>query len=106
MDLGGGREGPDWITNAGISEMEALAAGTIMGAQYLGLDRDLGSLEPGKLADLVVLNSNPLDDLTNTTDIDQVMLGGRLYDAMTLRQVAPGERPAPMLPWERGQGVR
>lgn len=87
--------------HGGMSPMEALAAGTIMGAQYLGLDGDIGSLEPGKLADLVVLNSNPLDNLLNTTDIDRVMLGGRLYDAMTLRQVAPEEAAAPVMPWQR-----
>ncbi|HUP20577.1 MAG TPA: amidohydrolase family protein, partial [Gemmatimonadota bacterium] len=85
----------------GMSAMEALAAGTIMGAQYLGMDGDIGSLEPGKLADLVVLTANPLDDITHTDDIAQVMLGGRLYDAMTLRQVAPVERAAPVMPWER-----
>ncbi|MEJ2503617.1 MAG: amidohydrolase family protein [Gemmatimonadota bacterium] len=88
-----------------MSPMESLAAGTIMGAQYLGLDPHIGSLEPGKLADLVVLNSNPLDDLRNSTDIASVMLGGRLYDAMTLRQLAPGEGEAPVMPWERGQAV-
>jgi hypothetical protein len=87
--------------HGGMSELEALAAGTIMGAQYLGLDRDIGSLEPGKLADLVVLNSNPLDDLLNTADIDQVMLGGQLYDAMTLQRVAPTAAAAPVMPWQR-----
>ena len=87
--------------HGGMSPLEALAAGTIMGAQYLGLSDDLGSLVPGKLADLVVLNSNPLDDLANSADIAQVMLGGRLYDAMTLRQVAPEERTAPVMPWRR-----
>ena len=85
----------------GMTPMEALASGTIMGAQYLGMDRDIGSLEPGKLADLVILTANPLDDITHSDDIAQVMLGGRLYDARTLRQIAPVERAAPVVPWNR-----
>ncbi|MBW3554754.1 MAG: hypothetical protein KY466_14670, partial [Gemmatimonadetes bacterium] len=56
---------------------------------------------PGKLADLVVLTANPLDDITHTDDIAQVMLGGRLYDAMTLEQIAPTRVPGPVMPWQR-----
>ena len=85
----------------GMTPMEALAAGTIKGAQYLGMDRDVGSLEPGKLADLVILTANPLDDITHSDDIAMVMIGGRLYDAATLRRIAPDEAGAPVVPWQR-----
>lgn len=89
------------FVQGGMTPLEALAVGTINGARYLGLDRDLGSLEPGKLADLVVLDANPLDDITNSDDIGMVMLNGRLYDAATLNEIAPRERARLPLPWER-----
>ena len=62
---------------------------TLNGAHYLGLDKDIGSLEAGKLADVVVLDANPLDDIKNTTSIGLVVLNGRVYDSMTLDQIAP-----------------
>ena len=62
-----------------LSPHEALRAGTLNGARYMGLDGDLGSLEVGKLADLIVLNSNPLDDLHNSTDIALVIKNGEVF---------------------------
>jgi len=88
------------FVQGGMSPLEALAVGTINGAQYLGMERDLGSLEPGKLADLIILDANPLDDITNSDEIVYVMLNGRLYDAATLDEVAPRERSRLPLPWE------
>ena len=64
----------------GMTPMQALATGTINPARALGLDRDLGTLEPGKLADLVVLDANPLDNIRNTTSVRYTVANGRVYD--------------------------
>ena len=61
-----------------MSPMAALRAGTIDGARYMGLDTVLGSIAPGKLADLIVLNADPRDDLENTTDIHLVIKNGQV----------------------------
>ena len=75
------------LQQGGMTNMEALEAATIAGARYLGLDREIGSIEPGKLADLIVLNRNPLEDLRASETVHMVMLNGRLYDAATLNQL-------------------
>ena len=84
---------------AGMKPHDALRMATIMGAGAIGLGKDLGSIEPGKLADLVVLTGNPLDDLRNTNTVERVMLNGRLYDGDTLDETYPRERPLPALWW-------
>lgn len=88
----------------GMSPYDALMTATINGARYLGLDGDIGSLETGKLADLVVLDANPLDDLRNSERISMVMVNGRLFDAATLRELGDPQRTrwsAPTLHWNR-----
>jgi imidazolonepropionase-like amidohydrolase len=80
------------LAQGGLTPLEALRAATLAGAQYLGLARDLGSVETGKLADLVVLDANPLDDIRGTERVAMVMKNGALYDA-DLRRLWPDVSP-------------
>jgi imidazolonepropionase-like amidohydrolase/Tol biopolymer transport system component len=80
------------VASGGMSPMNALRTATLMGAEAIGLHQDLGSLEPGKLADLVVLDENPLQNIRATKAVRMVMKNGRLYDAETLDEVYPRQR--------------
>ena len=76
----------------GMTPMEALHAGTIGSAEAIGRAGEFGSLEPGKFADLVILNADPSLDIHNSKAIAQVMKNGRLYDANTLDEICPRQR--------------
>ncbi len=79
-----------WMfAQGGMSALNVIRTATIDGAKYIGMDKDLGSLEKGKLADLIILNANPLDNIRNSDKIDRVMLNGRLYDVETMNQLYP-----------------
>ena len=73
-----------WALADGMGNQRALEAATINGAWYIGMDEDLGSLEPGKLADFIVLDADPLEDIHNSVLIDEVVKGGVRYDGDTL----------------------
>lgn len=87
----------------GATPIEALRYGTVEGARAYGF-ADIGSLEPGKLADLVILDADPTQDITNTDNISRVMLNGRLYDAATLNEVVTGNRQRRPYYWEGQSG--
>ena len=78
-----------WMGASALGPMGALEVASLHGAHLLGADKDLGSIEVGKLADLIVLNSNPLDNIRNTLDMKYVIKAGTIYDAMTLDELWP-----------------
>lgn len=89
------------LAQGGMTPHEVLRSATLTGAHYLGLDKDLGSLEPGKLADLVVLDANPLDDIRNSDHIALVIQNGRVYDGLTLDQLAPDKVKRQPFFWQK-----
>ncbi len=95
------------LAMGGMEAREVLEAATIDGARIIGFADDLGSLEEGKLADLVVLESNPLEDIRNTTDIRWVMKNGELFDGESMDQLWPEERElTPFWWWGEGPDDR
>ena len=91
-----------WMLHqGGMTALEALRSATLHGATYLGLDRDIGSLESGKLADLFVVAGNPIEDLYVTERVEMVMINGRLFDAATMNQIGNHPRERQPFYWER-----
>jgi Tol biopolymer transport system component/imidazolonepropionase-like amidohydrolase len=87
------------IASGGMKPMDALRVGTIFGAEAIGLQRHIGSVESGKLADIIVLDANPLDNIRNTNTVRYVMKNGRVYDGNTLAEIWPRQRPLPRQWW-------
>jgi imidazolonepropionase-like amidohydrolase/Tol biopolymer transport system component len=89
------------LVQGGMTPLEALKCGTWNGARYLGLDADIGSLEPGKLADLIVIDGNPLTDIRQSEKVVYTVVNGRVYDAATMNQVGNHPQERAKYWWER-----
>jgi imidazolonepropionase-like amidohydrolase/Tol biopolymer transport system component len=89
----------------GMTNLQALQAATINPAFSLGLDKWIGSLEPGKLADLIITDKNPLEDIRNTEFIRYTMVNGRLYDAATMNEIGNHTKPRTKFSWEMGRNA-
>jgi len=88
------------MVQGGMTPLEAIRCATLYGAQYLGMDKDLGSLQSDKLADLIVMDKNPLDDIHNSESIHYVMKNGRLYDANTMDEIGNHPKKREKFYWE------
>jgi imidazolonepropionase-like amidohydrolase len=80
------------MQSGGLTEHQALRVATLFGAEAIGVQNDVGSIEPGKLADLVIFEQSPLDGMRNTNTIQMVMKNGRLYDGDSLEEIWPRQR--------------
>jgi len=87
------------LASGGLTEHQTLRAVTLHGAEAIGLDADLGSIEAGKLADILVLDRNPLEDIENTNTVRYVMKNGELFGAATLDQIWPVKKALPKQFW-------
>jgi Tol biopolymer transport system component/imidazolonepropionase-like amidohydrolase len=99
------------LQSGGLSTHDALRVATINGAVAIGMEQDIGTLESGKMADLIVLDRDPLANIRNTNSISKVMVNGRLYDANTLDEEWPRQRKLAAMPWTGaapavGAGIR
>lgn len=91
------------LAQGGMSNMQVLRCATMNGAEYIGMEKEIGSLEKGKLADLIVLDKNPLEDIRNSESIKYVMVNGRLYDAETMNEMGNYDRKRSKFYWENNK---
>ena len=90
-----------WMfAQGGMSPLQAIRSATLNGAEHLGMGKELGSLENGKLADMIILDANPLDDIRNTEKIKYVIINGRVYDSATMNETISREKSRKQFWWE------
>ncbi|MFT5764511.1 MAG: imidazolonepropionase-like amidohydrolase/Tol biopolymer transport system component [Saprospiraceae bacterium] len=93
------------LQQGGMSNLQALKAATINGARYIGMEKQIGSIKTGKLADLIVLDKNPIKNIQNSNSVVYTMINGRLYDAATMNEVGNQKKERTPFYWEiKGSG--
>ena len=93
------------MKQGGMTNLEALKTATINAAESLGFDDWIGSLQVGKLADLIVMDKNPLENIYNTENILYTIINGRIYDAETMNEIGNHNRPREKFYWEKGRNA-
>ncbi|MEQ9023037.1 MAG: amidohydrolase family protein, partial [Pseudomonadales bacterium] len=88
------------LAQGGMTNYEVLRAATIHGAEYIGMEADLGSIETGKLADLIVLDRDPLADIRHSESVQYTMINGRLYDTSTMNEIGNNPKARSQFYWE------
>jgi imidazolonepropionase-like amidohydrolase len=91
------------LQQGGMTNLEALRAATLNGAAYIGMDDQIGSLEVGKLADLIVIDGNPLAQISDTEKVIYTMVNGRLFDSATMNEVGNYDRKRSKFYWENSR---
>ncbi len=75
------------MEQGGFTPWEAIRNGTISGATHLGMDKDIGSIEVGKLADMVIIDGDVLKDIRKSEYVSHTVLNGRVYEAATMNEI-------------------
>ena len=91
------------IQQGGMSNMETLKTATINAANYIGAGKDIGSLEKGKLADILVLNENPLENIQNSNTLLYTIANGRMYETETMNEVGNEPKKRQSFYWENNK---
>ncbi len=88
------------LAQGGMSHLQALKAATINGAIDLGMEDEIGSLKEGKLADLIILDKNPLENIRNSNSIKYTIINGRIFDSTTMNEIGNHPRKRTPFYWE------
>jgi imidazolonepropionase-like amidohydrolase len=88
------------MAQGGMSNARILRTATVNGAKTLGLEDQIGSLEAGKLADIIVLDKNPLENIENSNSVRYTMINGRLYDSLSMNEIGNYDRARTKFFWE------
>jgi Tol biopolymer transport system component len=101
---GFGLHGEMWmLAEGGMSNQHVLRAATLNGAKSLGIDGQVGSIEPGKLADFIVLDANPLDNIRNSNSVRYTLINGHMYDSNTMNEIGNVNKSRTKFFWEVGR---
>jgi len=88
------------LAQGGMTNMQALRAATMNGAEYLGMDTEIGSIKEGKLADIIVIDGNPSKNLMDSEKVVYTMINGRLYDSSTMNEIGKTNKERTKFYWE------